>query len=163
VTIPTRFILYLSYITPNNISPSTTSQAQYKQLQEVSLFHIVIWSPSTMYPHVLSFHASTQLVPPDNVHILQSGILLLIFRLMCKGVSQCIPLWVHFTLVCSTPFVTLPYLFSPLPHFSVLSAHILIFFTFKDVVVYNITDYYSLFLSLFPLVPYFFCKDHISK
>jgi hypothetical protein len=57
------------------------------------LFHIGIWSPSTIYPQLNLLHSpsSIPLIPP-TVPILQSCLLFLIFELMFKRVSQCVPI-----------------------------------------------------------------------
>jgi hypothetical protein len=54
---------------------------------------------------------------------------------MFQGVSWCIPTWVYFTLVHSTPSITLPYPFPSIPLFQQLSIHILISSTFTGVMI----------------------------
>jgi hypothetical protein len=58
------------------------------------LFHINIWSPSTIYPplNLLDSHFPSHLYPtPHIVFILQSSLSLLVFKLMFKGVFHCMP------------------------------------------------------------------------
>jgi hypothetical protein len=52
VTNPIRIVLYIIYILPV-ISPPHPSSPHFKQLQgSLVLFHIGIWSPSIIYPHL---------------------------------------------------------------------------------------------------------------
>jgi hypothetical protein len=56
------------------------------------LFHISIWSPLTVFPHLhlLCSHSPLLQVPSHTVPILQSCLSLLIFKLMFTGVCQCV-------------------------------------------------------------------------
>jgi hypothetical protein len=52
------------------------------------LFHVSIWSPSTIFPHLHLLHSTpSPTSAPHTVPILQSCLSLLIFKLMFKGVS----------------------------------------------------------------------------
>jgi hypothetical protein len=64
VTIPIRLILYISYITPI-ISPPQHPPCPIKAIVRgfFGLFHIAIWSPSTIYPHLNLFHSPSPLCP----------------------------------------------------------------------------------------------------
>jgi hypothetical protein len=58
------------------------------------LFHIGLWSPPIIYPHLNLLHSHFPIpqVPPHTVPILQSCLLLLlIFKSIFQGVSQCVP------------------------------------------------------------------------
>jgi hypothetical protein len=66
---------------------------------------------------------------------------------MFKGISQCIPLWVFFTMVFSIPSITLPYPFTFHPHFSTAFNIHPISSSFTDFMFYNIIDALS---SSFP-------------
>jgi hypothetical protein len=91
VTILIRLILYI-----NLLPPSVSLPAPIKAIMRsfLALFHIGIWNPSTIYCHLNLLHSPSLLllIPPHTytVHILQSYFLLLVFKLMLKGVSQCI-------------------------------------------------------------------------
>jgi hypothetical protein len=71
--------------------------------------------------------------------------------LISKGFLNVSPLWVYFTLVCSASSTTLPYSFSPTPHFSTAFNIYPYTSTFTDVMYYihnNIADTLS-----FPFPP----------
>jgi hypothetical protein len=96
MTILSKLILYIIYIALSflclNLLPTPLKAIARSFLV---LFHISIWSPSIIYCH-LSLLPSPS--PPSTstpythiVPILQSWFLLLIFKLMYKGVSQCMP------------------------------------------------------------------------
>jgi hypothetical protein len=121
------------------------------------LFHTSIWSSSTVYHHLnLLIHLPLPLLPPHpyTVPILQSSLLLLIFKLKFKGVSQCIPAVGVLCFGSFNPFHCSPFPFylPSTPIFPQLSIHILISSTFSDVMFYGITDALS-FSFPFPLSP----------
>jgi hypothetical protein len=92
--------------------------------------------------------------PPHSVPTFQFCLLLLISKLIFKGFLSVSPLWVYFTLVCSTPSITLPYpLTSHSRLFQQLSIPLLIYSTFTDVMfMILLILYHSLFFFLLPLV-----------
>jgi hypothetical protein len=49
-------------------------------------FHLSIWNPSTIYPHLNLLHLLSPPSTPNTVPILQSCLLLLIFKPMLKGI-----------------------------------------------------------------------------
>jgi hypothetical protein len=87
-----------------------------------------------------------------TVPIFQSSLSLLIFNLMFKGVSQCIPAVSILSFGPFNPFHYSPLLlYLPPPSiFQQLSMHILISPAFTEVMFYNITDVLSFFFP-FPL------------
>jgi hypothetical protein len=104
------------------------------------LFHVSIWSPSTIYPHLNFLHSPfhPHKYPSRNTaSILQSCLSLFIFKSMFKEVSQLS----EYTLFLSIqPFFCSPLPFYPSPIFQQLSVHIIISSTFTDVMFYDIVD-----------------------
>jgi hypothetical protein len=122
------------------------------------LFHIGIWSPSTIYPHLNCLHSPFPLplisLPPYTVPILQSCFSLLLFKLMFKGMSQCMPTVGILYFGPFSPFHYSPLpLYLPPPIFQQFSIHILISSTFTSYVLW----YYwcSTILFSFPSFPEF--------
>jgi hypothetical protein len=74
MTIPIRFILYISLHRPHHLSSSTPSSPQLKQLQEVSLFYFIyeVHQPHTIT--VISFIRPSPSLPTytHTIPILQS-------------------------------------------------------------------------------------------
>jgi hypothetical protein len=107
------------------------------------LFHISIWSPSTIHTHLNLLHSPRHsLKYPTHIHpvpILQSCLLLLIFKLTFKGISQCIPTMRIFYFGPFNPFhyTSLP-LYLP-PPITAFSAHPYILYL-HNVTFYNIVD-----------------------
>jgi hypothetical protein len=77
-----------------------------------SIYHI----PS---PLSLSFTFPFPLVTSKHCNYFTIPSLLLIFKLIFKGMPQYMPMWVYFTLVLSTPSITLSYPFASYPLFSI--------------------------------------------
>jgi hypothetical protein len=106
---------------PHCLPLKPLSPSHLKQLREVSQFCFTyVYEVHQPYPITLiSFlHPSPPTrTPPPHVPILQSCLLLLIFKLVFTGVSQCIPLWVCFTLIRSTLSIPLPHPFTSHPPF----------------------------------------------
>jgi hypothetical protein len=105
-------------------------------------------------PYSLTLISFTHFCPPTSaphthtVLVLQSCLSLLIPKSVFKGVSQCVPLWDFFTVVSSTPSITLPDLFPPSPHFQQLSTHILISSTCTDV-IFTVAKFNFISLTIF--------------
>jgi hypothetical protein len=118
------------------------------------LFHIGMWSPSTIYPHHHSPFLFPLVLHTHTVPILQSCLSLLIFKLMFKGVSQCMPTVCTLYFGPFNPFhnSSLPLLFPP-PIFQQLSMYILILYLHILCYVILLTLSHSLLFSLFPQVP----------
>jgi hypothetical protein len=130
-------------------------------LQEVSLqevlFHIDIWSPSTIYAHVnlLYSHFPLPVVPPQThtEPILQSCLSLLIFKLTFKEFSQCIPtVSIYFDLFSPFHYSPLP-LYLPLPIFNSFQ-HIFLYPPPSQMLCFMmlLILYHSFFLFLLPRV-----------
>jgi hypothetical protein len=98
VTIPIRLISYIIYIAPIVSPPQTPPHPSESNCKR--------FLSSVSYRYMKSIY---HLPSP----ILQSWFLLLIFKLMF---NVC-PLWVYFTLVRSTPSITVPYPFTSHPPF----------------------------------------------
>jgi hypothetical protein len=83
----------------------------------IVLFHLGIWSPSTMFLHLnlLRSPSSLSQAPPHTVPILQSCRSLLISKSLFKGLLNVSLLRLYFTLVYWNPSITLPYPFPPTP------------------------------------------------
>jgi hypothetical protein len=84
------------------------------------LFHICIWSPSTTYHHLnLLSPSSLPLVPPTHtLYLFYSPGFHYYYLSWCSKVCLNVCPWcVYFTLVCSTPPITLHYRFAFHPQF----------------------------------------------
>jgi hypothetical protein len=95
----------------------------------IVLFHISIWNPLTIFPHLNLFHSPSFLpqVPSYTIPILQFYLSLLISKLMFKGVSQ-------YILTVSILYFGLfnPFHYSPLP----LPSHPPFFNSFQYILLY---------------------------
>jgi hypothetical protein len=126
------------------ICPTIPSTPHWKQLQEVSLFYFMqVYELHQPYILPLISFIPLPFVTPHThtVPVLQSCFSWLIFELIFKGVSQCLPAVgiLYFGSVNPFHYSPLP-LYLPLPIFQQLSIHSLIFSTFTVVMLYNITD-----------------------
>jgi hypothetical protein len=101
--------------------------------------------------HIPSLQSPSFIIPPRNiVPILYSCLL----SWCPKGFLNVSPLWVHFTLVRSTPAMTLPYPFNPYPPFStVFTIHLYILYFHRCYVLQHY--WYSIILLSFPSFPKF--------
>jgi hypothetical protein len=93
VTILIRLTLYISYIAPNPLSLNPLL-APLNEIARgfLTLFHLDIWSQSTIHPHfILHLPSPTLVTSTHTISILQSCLSLLIFKLIYRGISQCIP------------------------------------------------------------------------
>jgi hypothetical protein len=111
--------------TPPQPLPSTPKARGF-----IIVFHICIWSPSPIFPHLHLLHSlpSISISLPPNAHtvpILQSCLLLLISKSAFQGVSQCSPTvstlyFGQFNPLCSSPFPLLshPRLFNSFQYIS---------------------------------------------
>jgi hypothetical protein len=130
------------------VTSLSTSLPLSPLLQEIPsgffvLFHVSIWSPSTIYPHLNFLYSLFS--PP------QSYFSLLIFKFMFIGCLNVCPLWVYFTLVHSISSITLPYIFF-LPPLIFNAVNIHPYMLYLHILYYErlLMPYHSLFLSLSP-------------
>jgi hypothetical protein len=146
VTIPIKLILYIIYISPWSL-PISPLPTLLKAIARgiLVLFHLGIWSPSTIYSYVISFLTSTHMVC-----ILESWFLLQYLSWCSKRCLNLCPLWVCFTLVCSTPFITLLYSFTSQPPFFNSFQYTSLYTLPSHLMVCDITDALT-FSFLFPL------------
>jgi hypothetical protein len=147
-------ILYISYIISLNLFLTP-----FKAIARgfLVLFHIGIWSLSTIYHHLNLLCSPFPLPLVCSLHCtyLQSCLSLLIFKLMSRGVSQHFP---TLGILYFGPFN--PFHYSPLPIYLPSPC----FNSFQYTSLYPLPSqmlystilvmiYHSLFVSLFPWVP----------
>jgi hypothetical protein len=130
---------------PRHLSPSPPMPLRAIARGFLALFHLGIWSPSTIHRHLnLLPSPSLPASPAHTMPILQSWFSLLIFKLTFKGVSQCMPSVgvLYFGLFNSFHYSPLP-LYPPPPRVSTVfntHPHILylyIFFFLLFICAYN--------------------------
>jgi hypothetical protein len=93
VTIPIRLVRYIIYVAPITSPHQPPSPPHLRAIARgfFVLFYMGMWSPSTIYATVISFiHLLPSLVPPHTHCNYFIVLWFLIFKLMFKGVSQCI-------------------------------------------------------------------------
>jgi hypothetical protein len=151
VTITIRLVLVWSPPSSLPLKPLLTSLKAIARDFFV-LFHISIWSPSAIYCHLhllLSPFPLLLLSPTHPVPILQSCLLLLIFKLMFKCVSQSMPTMgiFYFGLFNSCHYSSLP-LSSPPPFSTSFTTHPYIFYLH----ILYFTTLLMLYHSLFPFL-----------
>jgi hypothetical protein len=142
--VPIQLDLYCTLFTlPPSSLPLSSLPTPLKALARgfLVLFHIGIWSPSTIYCH-LNLHSPSPSHKYTHIHthrvpILQSCFSLLIFKLMFKSVSQYMPTVVLLCFGLFNPFHCSPlplYLLPPI--FQQFSVHIFISSTFTHYVIW---------------------------
>jgi hypothetical protein len=132
VTILIRLILYITCI-DSIISPLQLLSSLFRAIAGgfSVLFHIGIWSPSTRHPH--SFTPPSTNSPPIQCTYFTVLSFLLIFKLVFKGVSQCMP---TVGVLCFGSFNLFHYsslsLYLPLLIFQQLSKQLMWFHTLRS-------------------------------
>jgi hypothetical protein len=159
VTILIRLILYISYIAPPSSLPFGSLPTPLKAIARgfLVLFHIGIWNLSTIFHHLnLLPSLSPLLLVPFPQHYTYFIVVVFDTNLSrcSKGCLNVCPLWVCFTLVRSTPSITLPYLFTSHPPFFIIFQYISLY-PLPSYLMFMILLllYHSIFLSLFSWVP----------
>jgi hypothetical protein len=121
----------------------------------LALFHIGIWSPSTIHGHLNLFSSpSTLPLVPSPPHTLCLFYCVLILSWHSEGCLNVCPFRLCFTLDCSIPLNILPYPFTSHLIFQHISVHILISSTFTSCGM----RYYCCSIILFTFL--FFPKFH---
>jgi hypothetical protein len=148
--------LYCTLVrSPPTVSPPWYPPAPLKAIARefIVLFHINMWSPSTIYPHSPSFTLSppTSTPPP----ILQSCLLLWRFKSMFKGVPQCVPAVTALYFGPLNAFHCSPFLFPSHPPCFPSCQYKSLYLLPSQMWCFMIllTLYHSLFLPLLPRVP----------
>jgi hypothetical protein len=103
--------LYIGYIAPT-ISHPILSPLHLKQIERsfIFLFRICIWSPSTILPllHVFHSHFPSHKYHTDTLYLFNSPAFHYWFQSQhSKGFLEVSLLWVYFTLISTTPSITL--------------------------------------------------------
>jgi hypothetical protein len=154
---------------PHHVSPSMPSPVPLKVTARgfFVLFHRSIWSPSTIYAHLNLLNPPSpipEVLPYTcTVSTLQSCLSLLIFKLMFRGVFQCI---LAVSVLYFGPFNSfhcspLPFYLLPPPHFSIaFNKYLYILYLHRCFTILLMLCFtlllilcHSLFLSFFPRVP----------
>jgi hypothetical protein len=145
VTITIRLVLVWS-------PPSYPSSPHLKQLQEISLFYFIYEVHQRYTVTFISFfHPSpSYYYHPHILYLFYSPVFCYWYLNWCSnGFLKVCPLWVYFTLVCSTPAITLPYPFTSPPPFSTsFTTHPYIFYLH----ILYFTTLLMLYHSLFPFL-----------
>jgi hypothetical protein len=101
---------------------------------------------------------------PTTVPILHSCLSLLISKLRFRGVFQCIPAEVYFTLVCSTPSIALPTLWPSIFSTAFNTYPYILFLRRCSIIPFPLTsfpEFHRVVLLLQTCSMYMFAYDHI--